>query len=125
MTIPGPGDPGRLPSPATDTSDTANAARTIPHATTPDARRDQNRTPMSPFTTNPAKGRSGISHNSPVIGLALQDAHVVDQERVAIAEERQHDRQPDGDLSRRDGDCEDAEDLPADVVQLAAERHQV
>ena len=48
--------------------------------------------------------------------LTFHDGHLVDLEGGLVPHESDQDAERDGDLGRRDGDDEDGEDLPAEVV---------
>src|SRR6185503_17881446 len=55
----------------------------------------------------------------------LHQPHVVHMDAVEPAIQRQDDRQPDRHLPRRDRDGEDAEQLPREVLVLAAEGDEI
>src|SRR5262245_31412332 len=101
------------------TTDTTNDASITAHATPPETDFDSLR-PKNAFTRKPTRGRSGISSSmSP-----LQRRERIGAERLPVAEERNHERQPDGRLGRRDGHDEEHDDLPVDGAAVAADRHE-
>src|SRR5919108_163715 len=87
------------------------------------------RLPTSRMTTQAARGRAGTSQASSFIGLLspAQQVDLVDVDRLAVAEDQQHDRQADADLGGGHGDHEQREHLAGDelVPQVGAERDQV
>ena len=50
--------------------------------------------------------------------LPLEEVHLVHVDRLAVAEEQDHDREADAHLGGRHGDHEQGEDLTVDVLEL-------
>src|SRR5580700_7476569 len=72
-------------------------------------------------------GSSGMATSSArfMPGSSLQRVQVFDVDAAALAEQDHEDRKPDGRFGSRDGQHEEHEDLPMDVVQIARERDEV
>src|SRR5580704_8384233 len=110
---------GNVNSLATAAADTANDSSMAPHATTPAAAFVRRR-PKPAFSRKPMNGRSGISSSmSP-----LQRCERVGVQRLAVAEQPDHDGQADGGFGRGDGHDEKHDDLPVGRAERAPERHE-
>src|SRR5580704_5963275 len=91
------------------------------------------RRPKKSITAAVASGKSGISQMwSRKYGCAFmpgfspfQHVHFVREQRLAIAEKRQDDAQPDGGFRGCVGDDKNCEDLTVQVAEHMRERHQV
>src|SRR5512135_230392 len=97
---------GRPTSRATAATDTANDRMMAPHAIVP-ATPLLRRRPRLAFSTKPASGNSGISSRS----SPLQAREGVWIERLAMAEETNHDGEPDRRLGGGDRHDEEHDDL--------------
>src|SRR3954470_6368359 len=100
-------------------TETANAPSIARHATPPDTLFGR-RLPRKALRQKPRNGRSGISASmSP-----LERRKRVGAERFAMPEERDHQREADRRLGRRDGHHEERDDLAVDGPQVAAHGHE-
>src|SRR5688572_1278178 len=98
---------------------TANDASMASDASPPDTPLGRRR-PIVALTRKPISGKSGISASiSP-----LERRERVGVERLAMAEERDDERQADGGFGGGDGHHEERDDLAVDVAAVAAERHE-
>src|SRR3954468_4277074 len=98
---------------------TAKKASTAGEASQPDAAFGSRR-PSEALTRNPSSGNRGISASiSP-----LQRRKGVGVQRLASAEQRDHQRQADRRFGGGDGDDEEHDDLSVDVAGVAAECHE-
>src|SRR5688572_30257468 len=79
------------------------------------------RLPTNALTRKPANGSSGISANT---GSPLQGRERFGIERLAMAEQRDHERQADRRFRGGHGHHEEGDDLPVDLAPLAAEGHE-
>src|SRR5579864_4128752 len=80
------------------------------------------RRPNRPFIRKPRKGRIGISQR--YMMSVLHRTYVVDQECVAILENRQDDGQANRSLSRRYHHHEKAEDMAVHLLQRVGKRDE-
>src|SRR5688572_27075414 len=79
------------------------------------------RFPRKALTRKPPNGSSGISAST---GSPLEARKGFGVERLAMAEQGDHERQADRRLGGGDGHDEEGDDLPVDLAELAAERDE-
>src|SRR5215471_11873971 len=100
-------------------TDTPNAASMARQATPPDTVLGR-RLPRNALMTNPASGSSGIS----AIMSPLERRKGVGAQRLAMTEERDHQREPDRRFGGRDRHDEERDDLAVHRALEAADRHE-
>src|SRR4051794_24359807 len=81
--------------------------------------------PTARITKNETAGTNGMTQTASSTPLPLQRVDLGEVDRVQVAVDDQDDRQADTDLGGGDGDDEQGEDLPGDVVVEGAERDEV
>src|SRR5581483_2440886 len=104
----------------TDASATTNDAIIAPHATAPDALLVMRR-PTLALTRNPTNGRSGISSSTP---SPLQRREGIGIERLAVAEQADHNREADLRFCCGDGHDEEHDDLTVRAAERSPERDE-
>src|SRR5688572_28680221 len=102
-----------------DARESPNAATIAAQAMPPDSDFGS-RWPKNALMTKPASGSSGMSASISV-RLPFQCRKRVRAERLAVAEQRDHQRQAHGRLGGRDGHDEEGDDLSVDRAPVAAD----
>src|SRR4051812_29957729 len=106
---------------ATAATDTANDTMIDPHAIAPETPLATRR-PKLAFRRKPTSGNSGM--RSSITSSPFQARERIGVQRLAMAEEADHDGQTDGGFGRGDGHDEKHDDLSVGRAKRAAERDE-
>src|SRR5215467_3526366 len=104
----------------TAAAEIANDNSIAPHAIVPEAPLLRRRWKLA-FSRKPTNGRRGISSSNESPFQARKRRGI---QRLAVPEQRDHDRQPDRGLGGGHGHHEEHDDLAVGRAQRAAERHE-